>query len=100
MVYAAGAMALSIFVGSLAGHSDVAAIVPATIAAFASGMLVAVGPAAAFVGLQSVVAVLIAGGFSTDARGAAVRAVLVLGGGLVQTLLVVLIWPLRRFSAE
>ena len=100
MVYAAGAMALSIFVGSLAGHSDVAAIVTATIAAFASGMLVAVGPAAAFVGLQSVVAVLIAGGFSTDARGAAVRAVLVLGGGLVQTLLVVLIWPLRRFSAE
>jgi hypothetical protein len=100
MVYAAGAMALSIFVGSLAGHSDLAAIVTATIAAFASGMFVALGPAAAFVGLQSVVAVLIAGGFSTDARGAAFRAVLVLGGGLVQTLLVVLIWPLRRFSAE
>ncbi len=100
MVYAAVAMALSIFVGSLAGHSDLAAIVTATIAAFASGMLVALGPAAAFVGLQSVVAVLIAGGFPTDAAGAAFRAVLVLGGGLVQTLLVVIIWPLRRFSAE
>src|SRR5439155_22591140 len=74
MIYAAAAMALSIFVGSLAGHSAVAAIATATVAAFASGLLVAVGPAAAFVGLQSGVAVLIAGGFPTDATGAAVRA--------------------------
>jgi len=44
--------------------------------------------------------VLIAGGFPTDPEGAAVRAAIVLGGGLVQTLLVVSIWPLRRFSAE
>jgi hypothetical protein len=100
MVYAAIAMALSIFVGSVGGHSDLASIVTAAFAAFASGMLVAVGPAAAFVGLQSVVAVLIAGGFPADPGGAALRAVIVLGGGLVQTLLVVILWPLRRFSAE
>ena len=100
MVYAAAAMALSIFAGSLAGHSAPACIAVATLWAFASGLLVAVGPAAAFVGLQSVVAVLIAGGFPTDAEGAALRAAIVLGGGLVQTLLVVIIWPLRRFSAE
>jgi hypothetical protein len=100
MLYAAAAMALSVFVGSLAGYSDTAAIVTGTVAAFASGLLIAVGPAAAFVGLQSVVAVLIAGGFPTDPASAALRAAIVLGGGLVQTLLVVLIWPLRRFSAE
>jgi fusaric acid resistance family protein len=100
MVYAAVAMALSIFVGSLAGHSNLAAIVTATVAAFVSGLLVALGPAAAFVGLQSVVAVLIAGGFPADPPGAALRGAIVLGGGLVQTLLVVIIWPLRRFSAE
>jgi uncharacterized membrane protein YccC len=100
MLYAAAAMALSVFVGSLAGHSDAGSIVTATVAAFASGLLIAVGPAAAFVGLQSVVAVLIAGGFPTDPASAALRAAIVLGGGLVQTLLVVIIWPLRRFSAE
>ena len=100
MLYAAAAVALSIFVGSLAGHSDAAAVITATVAAFASGLLIAVGPAAAFVGLQSVVAVLIAGGFPTDPASAALRAAIVLGGGLVQTLLVVIIWPLRRFSAE
>jgi uncharacterized membrane protein YccC len=100
MVYAAAGMALSIFVGSLAGHTALASIATAVLWAFASGVLVAVGPAAAFVGLQSVVAVLIAGGFPTDPAGAAVRAAIVLAGGLVQTLLVVSIWPLRRFSAE
>ena len=100
MVYAAAGMALSIFVGSLAGHSALASIAVAVLWAFASGLLVAVGPAAAFVGLQSVVAVLIAGGFPTGAGGAALRAAIVLAGGLVQTLLVVSIWPLRRFSAE
>jgi hypothetical protein len=100
MNYAAAAMALSLFVGSVAGHADSTAIAAATIAAFASGLFVAVGPAAAFVTLQAAIAVLIAGGFPADARGAAARAALVLGGGLVQTLLVVSIWPLRRFSAE
>ena len=100
MVYAAIAMALSIFVGSLAGHSDAGSIATATIAAFGSGMLVAVGPAAAFVALQAVVAVLIASGFPSDPGGAAIRGLIVFGGGVVQTLLVVVLWPLRRFSAE
>ena len=45
-------MALSIFAGSLAGHSDLASIVAATLAAFTCGLLVAVGPAAAFVALR------------------------------------------------
>jgi len=100
MLYAGAAMAFSIFVGSLAGHANAAVIVTATLWAFASGLLVAVGPAAAFVGLQAVVAVLVAGGFPTDPGSAALRAAIVFGGGLVQTLLVVIIWPLRRFSAE
>jgi hypothetical protein len=100
MVYAAVAMAVSIFIGSIAGLSDSAAIATAAVAAFASGMMVALGPAASFVGLQSVVAILIAGGFPASTAGAAVRALIVFGGGLVQTLLVVIVWPLQRFSAE
>jgi uncharacterized membrane protein YccC len=100
MVYAAVAMAVSIFVGSLAGLSNSAAIATAAFAAFASGLMVALGPAASFVGLQSVVAILIAGGFPDSTVGAAGRALIVFGGGLLQTLLVVMVWPLRRFSAE
>jgi uncharacterized membrane protein YccC len=100
MLFAAVGMALSVFVGSLAGHSDLTAIAAAALWGFGGGFIVALGPSASFVGLQSAVAVLIAGGFPADLRGAAGRAALVFGGGLVQTLLVVMIWPLRRFSAE
>ena len=63
MLTAAAAMAISIFIGALAGHSSVATILIASLTAFISGLLVAVGPAAAFVGLQSCVAVLVAAGF-------------------------------------
>jgi uncharacterized membrane protein YccC len=100
MLWAAAGMALSIFVGSIAGGSHAASIVTATLAAFLGGLMVALGPSASFVGLQCVVAVLIATGFPADAHGALVRGAIVFGGGLVQTLLVVMIWPLRRFTAE
>lgn len=100
MLLAATGMSLSIWLGSLAGHADATAVAAAAFWGFAGGLLVALGPSASFVGLQSIVAVLIAGGFPTDLREAAARAGLVLAGGLVQTLLVVMIWPLRRFRAE
>jgi Fusaric acid resistance protein-like len=100
MLFAAAGMALSIFFGSIAGHHDATAIAAAALWGFGGGFIVALGPSASFVGLQSVVAVLLAGGFPADLRLSAGRAALVLGGGLVQTLLVVMIWPLRRFSAE
>jgi hypothetical protein len=100
MLTAAAAMAVSIFVGALAGHSSIATVMVASVTAFITGLLVAVGPAAAFVGLQSCVAVLIAAGFPSDVSGAARAAAIVFGGGVMQTLLVVTIWPLRRFSVE
>ncbi len=100
MLTAAAAMAVSIFIGALAGHSNSATVVIASVTAFLSGLLVAVGPAAAFVGLQACVAVLIAAGFPSDVPGAARAAAIVFGGGVIQTLLVVTIWPLRRFTVE
>ncbi len=100
MVSASLAMAAAIFAGTLAGHSDTASIVVATLAAFLGGLVVALGAAATFVGLQAVVAVLIATGFPATVHDAALRAGIVLAGGLAQTLLVALLWPLRRFPAE
>ena len=100
MLLAAVGMAGSVFIGSLAGHSTATTVVVAGIWAFAGGLLVALGNGASYVGLQSMVAVLIAGGYPSDLEGAAVRAALAFSGGLIQTLLVVVIWPLRRFSIE
>jgi len=100
MVSAAAGMAIALFLGSLAGHSTITAVATASIAAFASGILIAIGPAAAFVGLQSCVAVLIAGGFPLTLAGAAGAAAIVFAGGVIQTILVMTIWPLRRFAVE
>lgn len=100
MLIATAAMAASIFMGSLVGGFALAASVAAGAWGFGGGLAVALGPAASFVGLQASVAVLVAGGFPAGARDAALRAALVLAGGLLQTLLVVLVWPLRRFPAE
>ena len=100
MLLAAVGMAFSVFIGSLAGHSIAPAIGVAALWGFFGGLLVALGKAASFVGLQSIIALLIAGGFPSDLEGAVGRTAFVFGGGLVQTLLVVVIWPLRRFEAE
>lgn len=100
MLVAAISMAFSVFVGSLTGHSAAASILVATIWAFAAGLVVALGAGPTFVGLQSIVAILVAGGFPSDVGGAVARAALVLAGGLVQTFLVMTVWPLRRFSVE
>lgn len=100
MLLAAIAMACSVFVGSVAGSSTLATIAVAALWAFAGGFLVALGQGASVVGLQSIIVLLIAGGFPTDFEGAAGRAALVFGGGVVQTILVVVVWPLRRFVVE
>ena len=100
MMLAAVAMAFSVFFGSLAGQSTAATIALAGLWAFAGGLVVALGQGASYVGLQSIVALLIAGGYPSDLEGAALRASLVLAGGIVQIFLLVVIWPLRRFAIE
>jgi hypothetical protein len=100
MVAAAAGMAFYIFAGSLAGHTTAGAVAMSTLWGFASGFLVAIGPAASFVGLQSGVAAIVACGFPSDIGGATGRFVAVLAGGAAQTILVVVLWPLRRFEAE
>ena len=100
MVSASLAMGIAMTAGSLAGQSDLASILVATAVAFVGTLVVALGASAAFVGLQAVVAVLIATGFPAGLHEAIVRGAIVFGGGLAQTLLVALLWPLRRFPAE
>ena len=100
MIFASIGMAVALFLGTVSAGKIVPATALATITAFIAGYFVALGPAASFVALQSGIAVIIAEGFPESARVAALRAAVVLAGGLAQTLLVVSVWPLRRFSAE
>jgi uncharacterized membrane protein YccC len=100
MVYTAGAMALSAFVGALAGHSLAALVIVTMVWGYAYGIIASLGPAATTIGINSVIALIIFGHLPSGVGPAALNGLLVFAGGLVQTFLLVSVWPLRRFSAE
>ncbi|MGH7330078.1 MAG: FUSC family protein, partial [Polyangiaceae bacterium] len=100
MIWTVAAMALSTFVGAFVGHSLIALVVVTALWGYAYGIIASLGPAAITVGINSVIALIVFSHYPVDALHAAGEAVLVFAGGLVQTFLLVSVWPLRRFSAE
>lgn len=100
VVAASVGMALATFSGELAAHSNLASVLLAAGWGFAAGLLVVLGQAASVVGLQWVVAFLVVSQLAADPAQAATRAALVLAGGLGQTVLVTVLWPLGRHHAE
>ncbi|MGH7660424.1 MAG: FUSC family protein [Vulcanimicrobiaceae bacterium] len=100
MLLTASAMAFSTFVGSLAGHSLAALVVTTALWGYGYGIIASLGPAATTVGINSVIAVVIYGHYPATPPEALLQGVLVLAGGIVQTFLIVMVWPLRRFTAE
>jgi len=100
MVAASFAMGAATIAGSLAADSTLAAIAVAAAAAFCGGFLVVFGVAASFIGLQVIIATLIAGGLHSGSHDVFLAGALVAAGGLAQTCLAVLVWPARFFSNE
>ncbi len=97
----AAGMAVSTFVGAVTEATAGWLLVPVVFAwAYAAGLCAALGPTALAVSLQWPVALLIASAIPLPAQHAAVRALLVLAGGLWQGLLVVTSWAVDRGSAE
>ncbi|RZS80025.1 putative membrane protein YccC [Motilibacter rhizosphaerae] len=94
------AMGASTFVGAVAVAHPVLAVAALAVWGFLAGTATAFGPSGTVVGIQATVALLIAGSFSMTPQQALWRAVLVAAGGLLQTLLVVAVWPLRTYGAE
>ena len=89
-------MGLSTLVGTLAGHWVAAAVALLGLWGFAGGLLFELNLAVSFVGIKAVLAILIAGGYPSDGGHAALRALLVLSGGMIQALLAVVEGPLRK----
>ncbi len=101
VLLAAAGMAISTFVGATAEASHPLLLVPVIfIWAYLAGLLAALGPTALAVSLQWPVALLIASALPLAPGQAAVRALLVLAGGLWQGVLVVTSWAVGRGSAE
>ena len=97
---AAAGMAVSTFAGATAAGQPWL-LVPLVFAwAYATGLLASLGPTVLAVTLQWPVALLIGSALPLSAADAALRAGLVLAGGLWQCLLVISSWALSRGSAE
>ena len=94
------AIGVSTFVGAVVGQ-DVRLLAP-TVAlwAFGAGLVVCLGPAPRIIGTQAVVGLLVITQYPMPVTDATGRAALVVVGGLVQALLVVAAWPLRRAPVE
>ncbi len=89
--------AVAVFIGSLGGRFYFSAMLTVAAWAFAAGMMLALNPRMGDLGLNTLVTVIVfsARGSATPV-GAFYSGLLVLGGGLVQTVLALLFWPLRR----
>ncbi len=98
---AAAGMAISTFAGATTAYGLPWLLVPEVIAwAYLVGLVAALGTGAGVVAMQWAVALLIGSALPLSPAHAAVRAGLVLAGGLWQGTLVVLSWLLSRGSAE
>ena len=101
VLVATAGMAVSTFAGATAAWSQPWLLVPIVFGwAYASGLLASLGPSVVTVVLQWPVALLIGSAIPLPPGPAAVRAALVLAGGLWQCLLVITSWAVNRGSAE
>ncbi len=84
MIFATLAMAVSTFIGMLAGHTGFGLEIAATIYAFVYGLLTAQAAGISWVGQQAAVVLLVTSAFPADAYHAMQRALLTLAGGALQ----------------
>ena len=100
MLAASALVGLAVFAGSLTGASPWIAVTIAAAWAFAAGMMVALSTAAADLGTISLVTLVVFAAVPQAPQEAMFAGLLALGGGLLQTLLAVISWPLRRYVPE
>src|SRR5262249_32524061 len=100
MLLATLGMVLATFAGTVAGHSTVALTIVAASWGFLYGLFFALGAGASWAALQSVISLLVAGGFPQPLEQASVRTALILAGGLLQMLSLVLLSYAGVFKRE
>ena len=100
MLAAAAWCSIAVLLGGLTAQHFVAAVIVATVWAFIAGMLVALGQAAGDVGVISAVTLVVYAAQPLTPHQAIQAAALALGGGVVQTLFSILLWPVQRHAPE
>lgn len=93
--------AIAVFVGSLAGATNWAAVSLTFLWAFTAGLMISISIRAGDLGLNTLVSFIVfAARGETTLKGAFYTALLVLLGGLLQTGFALISWRLRRYQPE
>ncbi|MBS1855944.1 MAG: FUSC family protein [Acidobacteria bacterium] len=100
MLTAAAFVALAVFAGRVAGANHGLAVTLEAVCGFAAGMMVAAGETAGNIGSIALVTLIVYAAQAAPPGRAAVSGLLVFAGGVMQTLLSVAFWPVRRFRPE
>ena len=100
MLYAGCFVALAVFAGRLSGHDHMLAILLSGACAFVAGMMVAVGQTPADIGTITLVTLVVFSAQPTSFNKAFSSGLLVFAGALLQTVLAVALWPVRRYYPE
>jgi uncharacterized membrane protein YccC len=100
MLCTAAAMGIATLVATQAAGNAVASIVLAAAFGLAAGILASLGTAATVVGIQTLVALAVFSQFRVPLDQGALLGAMVFAGGVLQTLLLVVVWPLSGFTAE
>jgi hypothetical protein len=87
MIFGSLFMSFAAMAGSLTGGQLWQITLLATLWAFGAGILSVLGPPLSFMGIKTLVAILIAGGYSSSWKDAMLRSILILSGCLLQTFL-------------
>lgn len=91
---------LAVFAGAVCGNHHFLAVPVAGAWAFAAGMLVALSTTAADLGIMSLVTLVVFAAKPLPPESAALSGLLAACGGLLQTALALLFWPIRRYVPE
>lgn len=100
MLLAAASAGLAALIGILVGPYTAAFVVVAALFGAIGGLLVALGPVAARVGLTNTIVMMITAEMHLSPGHAPGVAALILAGGLLQMLMAVAAWPLQRYRPE
>ncbi len=91
---------LAVTLGSLSGHTNTTAVIAATLWAFASGMLVALGTTAGDLGVITLVTLVVFAARPLPPIEALEAGLTAFGGALIQMLLSIALWPVKPYEPE
>ena len=94
------AMSFSTAIGSLCSHSAELGVLAVGVWGFGYGMIAALGPGAAAIAVNATIALVIFEHFPQPLHVAVGCALIMFAGGLFQTLLLVVLWPIQRYPQE